>query len=141
MRFHRAGAALSRGHKTHRIDMMFSSTKRSREKICRTPHEAQFEQRRHRKPGGSSFSISMNCNAELRRWLGGLDSNQDNQIQNLMYCQLYDLPSGRHKNRAANTALHTTLLTNATFVNRPRNLTEAIHRLTRAGGPPNYCFA
>ena len=25
-------------------------------------------------------------------WLGGLDSNQDNQIQNLMYCQLYDLP-------------------------------------------------
>jgi hypothetical protein len=27
-----------------------------------------------------------------RNWLGGLDSNQDNQIQNLMYCQLYDLP-------------------------------------------------
>jgi site-specific DNA recombinase len=27
-------------------------------------------------------------------WLGGLDSNQDNQIQNLMYCQLYDLPTG-----------------------------------------------
>jgi hypothetical protein len=26
-------------------------------------------------------------------WLGGLDSNQDNQIQNLMYCQLYDLPA------------------------------------------------
>jgi hypothetical protein len=26
-------------------------------------------------------------------WLGGLDSNQDNQIQNLMYCQLYDLPT------------------------------------------------
>ena len=25
-------------------------------------------------------------------WLGGLDSNQDNQIQSLMYCQLYDLP-------------------------------------------------
>ena len=34
------------------------------------------------------------ANAKLRRWLGGLDSNQDNQIQNLMYCQLYDLPSG-----------------------------------------------
>ncbi len=33
--------------------------------------------------------------AGLRRWLGGLDSNQDNQIQNLMYCQLYDLPSGQ----------------------------------------------
>jgi hypothetical protein len=29
----------------------------------------------------------------LEDWLGGLDSNQDNQIQNLMYCQLYDLPS------------------------------------------------
>src|SRR5260370_42510004 len=29
---------------------------------------------------------------KLKDWLGGLDSNQDNQIQNLMYCQLYDLP-------------------------------------------------
>ena len=29
-------------------------------------------------------------------WLGGLDSNQDNQIQNLMYCQLYDLPAVPH---------------------------------------------
>ena len=28
----------------------------------------------------------------LKSWLGGLDSNQDNQIQSLMYCQLYDLP-------------------------------------------------
>jgi hypothetical protein len=26
-------------------------------------------------------------------WLGGLDSNQDKQIQNLLYCQLYDLPT------------------------------------------------
>jgi hypothetical protein len=31
--------------------------------------------------------------SETRVWLGGLDSNQDNQIQNLMYCQLYDLPA------------------------------------------------
>jgi hypothetical protein len=31
----------------------------------------------------------------LEIWLGGLDSNQDNQIQNLMYCQLYDLPAER----------------------------------------------
>ena len=30
-------------------------------------------------------------------WLGGLDSNQDNQIQNLMYCQLYDLPAEDNK--------------------------------------------
>src|SRR5579871_4955327 len=27
-----------------------------------------------------------------RIWLGGLDSNQDNQSQSLMYCRLYDLP-------------------------------------------------
>jgi hypothetical protein len=26
-------------------------------------------------------------------WLGGLDSNQDNQSQSLMYCRLYDLPA------------------------------------------------
>ncbi len=31
-------------------------------------------------------------NRSTKKWLGGLDSNQDNQIQNLMYCQLYDLP-------------------------------------------------
>jgi hypothetical protein len=36
-------------------------------------------------------------------WLGGLDSNQDNQIQNLMYCQLYDLPAeGETTKKAAN---------------------------------------
>jgi hypothetical protein len=33
-------------------------------------------------------------------WLGGLDSNQDNQIQNLMYCRLYDLPAGEDKKSA-----------------------------------------
>jgi hypothetical protein len=30
----------------------------------------------------------------LKIWLGGLDSNQDNQSQSLMYCRLYDLPAG-----------------------------------------------
>ena len=31
-------------------------------------------------------------------WLGGLDSNQDNQIQSLMYYRLYDLPAvERHR--------------------------------------------
>jgi hypothetical protein len=30
---------------------------------------------------------------KLKGWLGGLDSNQDNQIQSLMYYQLYDLPA------------------------------------------------
>ena len=28
----------------------------------------------------------------LKDWLGGLDSNQDSQIQNLKSCQLDDLP-------------------------------------------------
>jgi hypothetical protein len=37
---------------------------------------------------------------ENRFWLGGLDSNQDNQIQNLMYCRLYDLPAGEDKKSA-----------------------------------------
>jgi hypothetical protein len=30
----------------------------------------------------------------LEIWLGGLDSNQDSQIQNLKSCQLDDLPTG-----------------------------------------------
>jgi hypothetical protein len=30
----------------------------------------------------------------LKDWLGGLDSNQDSQIQNLKSCQLDDLPAG-----------------------------------------------
>jgi hypothetical protein len=34
--------------------------------------------------------------AKTEDWLGGLDSNQDNQIQSLMYYQLYDLPTGRN---------------------------------------------
>ena len=43
----------------------------------------------------------------LKSWLGGLDSNQDNQIQNLMYCQLYDLPAeGRQQKRAVGTTLN-----------------------------------
>jgi hypothetical protein len=29
----------------------------------------------------------------LKSWLGGLDSNQDSQIQNLKSCQLDDLPT------------------------------------------------
>jgi hypothetical protein len=28
----------------------------------------------------------------LKDWLGGLDSNQDSQLQRLMYYRLYDLP-------------------------------------------------
>jgi site-specific DNA recombinase len=45
--------------------------------------------------------------AKTEDWLGGLDSNQDNQIQNLMYCQLYDLPAeGRQQKRAVGTTLN-----------------------------------
>ena len=29
----------------------------------------------------------------LKVWLGGLDSNQDSQLQRLMYYRLYDLPA------------------------------------------------
>jgi hypothetical protein len=39
-----------------------------------------------------------NCGEKF--WLGGLDSNQDNQIQNLMYCRLYDLPAEGDKKSA-----------------------------------------
>ena len=35
-------------------------------------------------------------------WLGGLDSNQDSQLQRLMYYRLYDLPAeGKAKKWAA----------------------------------------
>jgi hypothetical protein len=33
---------------------------------------------------------SLNTNVKI--WLGGLDSNQDSQLQRLMYYRLYDLP-------------------------------------------------
>ena len=64
----------------------------------------------------------------LRIWLGGLDSNQDNQIQNLMYCRLYDLPAGGEKNAAGRQAILraspadiSTLFMNCNSVNRVRN--------------------
>ena len=40
------------------------------------------------------FSIPKILTRGGKNWLGGLDSNQDKQIQNLLYCQLYDLPTG-----------------------------------------------
>jgi hypothetical protein len=45
-------------------------------------------------------SAALACGSELlvlqgkEIWLGGLDSNQDSQIQNLKSCQLDDLPTG-----------------------------------------------
>src|ERR1700726_115399 len=64
---------------------------------------------------------------KLKNWLGGLDSNQDNQIQNLMYCQLYDLPAeGRtQQKRAVGTTLSTTLAAHRVFVNRPPHCFQA----------------
>src|SRR5271168_5405817 len=54
-----------------------------------------------------------------KAWLGGLDSNQDNQIQNLMYCQLYDLPS-EGENKSGPLARPKISLTAAlSFVNQP----------------------
>ena len=50
-------------------------------------------------------------------WLGGLDSNQDNQIQNLMYCQLYDLPAGGNKKGRLRDPGYT-LLSAPQFVNQ-----------------------
>src|SRR5580698_5338689 len=56
-------------------------------------------------------------------WLGGLDSNQDNQIQNLMYCQLYDLPTGaeeqrkRRRHDPLELRSFVTLLANSSVVN------------------------
>ena len=40
-----------------------------------------------------SFPARSHPSSCLRDWLGGLDSNQDNQIQSLMYYRLYDLPT------------------------------------------------
>jgi hypothetical protein len=53
-------------------------------------------------------------------WLGGLDSNQDNQIQNLMYCQLYDLPAGGNKKGRSRDPRYT-LLSTPHFVNSTNN--------------------
>ena len=48
-----------------------------------------------------AFTVTAMCSRSkslvyegLEIWLGGLDSNQDSQIQNLKSCQLDDLPTG-----------------------------------------------
>src|SRR5580700_892595 len=51
-------------------------------------------------------------------WLGGLDSNQDNQIQNLMYCQLYDLPTGAENKSGPLARPKFSLTGGPNFVNR-----------------------
>jgi hypothetical protein len=42
---------------------------------------------------GAGWIAEQQVAAANESWLGGLDSNQDKQIQNLLYCQLYDLPT------------------------------------------------
>jgi hypothetical protein len=36
---------------------------------------------------------------KLKDWLGGLDSNQDSQLQRLMYYRLYDLPAAGNERK------------------------------------------
>ena len=42
----------------------------------------------------------------LEDWLGGLDSNQDSQIQNLKSCQLDDLPTALEERNNKNESQH-----------------------------------
>jgi hypothetical protein len=65
-------------------------------------------------------------------WLGGLDSNQDNQIQSLMYCQLYDLPSGGTLQKKPLARLTSTLLADLGFVNRTRLPGNCVSRVSEA---------
>jgi hypothetical protein len=41
----------------------------------------------------------------MKYWLGGLDSNQDSQIQSLESYQLDDLPAGRNKKESRHVRL------------------------------------
>ena len=52
---------------------------------------------------------------KLKDWLGGLDSNQDSQIQNLESCQLDDLPTFVRDNSVSNQGV---TKTGATKTNR-----------------------
>jgi hypothetical protein len=62
----------------------------------------------------------------LKGWLGGLDSNQDNQIQSLMYCQLYDLPAGGRYEKRPRKRPGSTLVGEKRFVNRVRKPGESM---------------
>ena len=67
----------------------------------------------------------------LKSWLGGLDSNQDNQIQNLMYCQLYDLPAEGRQQKRPQARPASTLLADDAFVNRAKGLPKMSARFLR----------
>jgi hypothetical protein len=69
-------------------------------------------------PAVAAISQFLSGSLELLEvWLGGLDSNQDNQIQNLMYCQLYDLPADGRQQKRPQARPANTLLAERTFVN------------------------
>lgn len=55
---------------------------------------------------------------EQKNWLGGLDSNQDTQIQSLMSYRLDDLPAGGKQKRAEQTTRQINLPVMLEFVNR-----------------------
>jgi site-specific DNA recombinase len=56
----------------------------------------------------------------FENWLGGLDSNQDSQLQRLMYCQLYDLPADERQQKGPRARPFSTLPGGRDFVNRAR---------------------
>ena len=63
-----------------------------------------------------------NCSYGLKTWLGGLDSNQDNQDQNLVSYQLNDLPVHTNHRRVS------TLLAQSGFPSLPtRELVARFH--------------
>jgi hypothetical protein len=59
-----------------------------------------------------------NFEKSFRSWLGGLDSNQDSQLQRLMYCQLYDLPAEGRQQKGPRARPFSTLPGSLDFVNR-----------------------
>ena len=77
-------------------------------------------------------------------WLGGLDSNQDSQIQNLKSCQLDDLPAGTPRTARSNknesqhvpgfgtATIHSTRIDAFTGPVNPRTADEAAPRPRQA---------
>lgn len=73
---------------------------------------------RNTHPQGIAFS-SGRSHQRMEDWLGGLDSNQDTQIQSLMSYQLDDLPAGGKKKGHPGMAPQAiNLAGRRTFVNR-----------------------
>ena len=88
-------------------------------------------------------------------WLGGLDSNQDKQIQNLLYCQLYDLPTRRrakkrgrrhdpellYRAKASSSTVHAPPPTRGSTANYPAPLGPASCRERETAARASECAA